>query len=239
MLLRRFAAPGLVAAGIALLSPVFLQTAFAQGIGRLQPKHGGVLFASGQVDAEFVLKPKGNYQIYFTDSTGQELPASTVSDLALTIKPPSGAPENVKLQIDDAGESWIGTGSPNVTAIASASISYKFQELSQQTEIPFANGYHAELRTIPARPKAGESVQLVFTVRDFFGKAVNKLEIQHTKPMHLMVVSQDLAEFDHIHPQPVPGRFSAWPIHFSTEVITGCTRITLPSARRTGSRPSM
>jgi hypothetical protein len=205
MSLRRFAAPGVLAAGLALLFPVLVQIGLAQGIGRLQPKHGGVLFASGAVDAEFVLKPNGVYQLYFTDSTGEELPASTLSDLTLTIKRASGAPENLSLRIDDSGESWLGTGSPNVGAIATAGISYKFRGSTEQTDIPFANGYRAEFRSLPARPKAGEPVQLIFTIRDFFGKAVANLEIQHTKPMHLMVVSRDLAEFDHIHPEPVPG----------------------------------
>jgi Cupredoxin-like domain len=204
MLKCRFAALGLLAAGIALFSSALVQTGFAQGIGRLQPKHGGVLFASDAVNAEFVLKPNGGYQVYFTDSTGEELPASIVTDLTLSIKRASGASENLNLHIDDSGESWAGTGSPAPSPITAA-ISYKFRGKDEQTEIPFANGYRAEFRTIPAQAKAGEPVQLVFTIRDFFGKAVPNLQIEHTKPMHLMVVSRDLSEFDHIHPEPVPG----------------------------------
>ncbi len=187
-----------------LFSSALVQTGFAQGIGRLQPKHGGVLFASDAVNAEFVLNPKGGYQVYFTDSVGEELPASTVADLTLSIKRASGAPENLNLHIDDSGESWTGTGSPAAGPITAA-ISYKFRGKAEQTEIPFANGYRAEFRTIPAQAKAGAPVQLVFTIRDFFGKAVPELKIEHTKPMHLMVVSHDLSEFDHIHPQPAPG----------------------------------
>lgn len=204
MSIFRFPASGVFALGLVLLCPVFVPAGFAQGIGRLQPKHGGVLFASGAVDAEFVLKPNGVYQLYFTDAKGEELPASTVDDLTLSITPPSGPPEKVALHIDDSGESWTGTGAPAHGEIT-ARISYNLQGKAEQTEVPFANGYHAEFRTIPAQPKAGEPAQLVFTVRDFFGKAVPNLQIEHTKPMHLMVVSRDLAEFDHIHPQPVPG----------------------------------
>jgi hypothetical protein len=204
MLKCRFIAPVFLAAGVALFSSALVQTAFAQGIGRLHPKHGGVLFASDAVNAEFVLKPKGGYQVYFTDSTGEELPASIVTDLTLSIKRASGAPENLNLHIDDSGESWTGTGSPTPGPITAA-ISYKFRDKAERTEIPFANGYRAEFRTIPPQAKAGEPVQLVFTIRDFFGKAVPSLQIEHTKPMHLMVVSRDLSEFDHIHPQPAPG----------------------------------
>src|SRR5260221_431464 len=45
----------------------------------------------------------------------------------------------------------------------------------------------------------------VFHVKDFFGKSVPSLDIVHEKQMHLMIVSQDLGEFYHIHPEPSPG----------------------------------
>ena len=238
MLKCRFIAPGFLAAGIAFFCSALVQTGFAQGIGRLQPKHGGVLFASDAINAEFVLKPKGGYQVYFTDSTGEELPASTVTDLTLSVKRASGAPENLNLRIDDSGESWTGTGSP-ATGPITAAISYNFRGKAEQTEIPFANGYRAEFRTIPAQAKAGEPVQLVFTIRDFFGIAVPSLKIEHTKPMHLMVVSRDLSEFDHIHPEPVPGSVFRVSHTFAHGGTTGSMRITLLSARRIGSKLSM
>jgi hypothetical protein len=184
---------------------VLAQTGLGQGIGRLQPKHGGVLFASGSLDAEFVLDPKGVYQLYFTDPTGEELPASTVNNPNLSIKRPSGGPENVALKIDDSGESWTGTGTPTNGSPITARISYSFRGKMEQTAVPFANGYHAEFKSVPQQVKAGDPIQLVFTIRDFFGKAVPDLQIEHTKPMHLMVVSRDLAEFDHIHPEPAAG----------------------------------
>src|SRR5580658_9256189 len=97
----------LTALGMLAALPVF-----PQGIGRLQPKHGGILFASDAIDAEFVLNPKGVYQLYFTDARGEELPASIVRDLTLSIKRANAAPENIGLRIDESGESWTGTGSP-------------------------------------------------------------------------------------------------------------------------------
>src|ERR1700761_3085099 len=166
------------------------QSGQAQGIGRLQPKHGGVLFASGPLDAEFVLSPKGSYQIYFTDSSGEELPASTVNDLTLTIRRPDGGPQHLALKIDDSGESWAGVGTPTNGASIAARLSYTFHGKTEQTEIPFANGYHAEFKSVPQQVKAGDPIQLVFTIRDFFGKAVPALQIEHTKPMHLMIVSR-------------------------------------------------
>ena len=62
--------------------------------------------------------------------------------------------------------------------------------------------YRAELATAPADVKAGEPVTLSFTVKDAKGGAVRDLQIVHEKPMHLLVVSNDLAEFNHLHPEP-------------------------------------
>lgn len=62
--------------------------------------------------------------------------------------------------------------------------------------------YRAEFATEPAEVKAGEPVTLSFTVKDAKGAAVRDLQIVHEKPMHLLVVSNDLAEFNHLHPEP-------------------------------------
>lgn len=62
--------------------------------------------------------------------------------------------------------------------------------------------YRAEFATEPAQVKAGEPVTLSFTVKDAKGAAVRDLQVVHEKPMHLLVVSNDLAEFNHLHPEP-------------------------------------
>ncbi|MBA3714159.1 MAG: cupredoxin domain-containing protein [Pyrinomonadaceae bacterium] len=62
--------------------------------------------------------------------------------------------------------------------------------------------YRAEFATEPAEVKAGEPVTLSFTVKDAKGAVVRDLQVVHEKPMHLLVVSNDLAEFNHLHPQP-------------------------------------
>ncbi|PYS52796.1 MAG: hypothetical protein DMF68_00835 [Acidobacteria bacterium] len=68
------------------------------------------------------------------------------------------------------------------------------------TSAPTA-GFHAELRTEPLRVKASEPVKLSFLVKNGKGATVRFLQFVHEKPMHLMVVSDDLAEFYHIHPE--------------------------------------
>ena len=170
-----------------------------------QPKHGGIVFASGTFDLEFVLLTvKGRYAVYFNDGAGGELPASVASDVTLSIQRSTGLEEKLALRIDDTGESWLGAGSSNDAQISRARITYRFRGRTELADVPFSNVYHAVFRTAPV-VKAGVPVQLIFTVKDFFGKSVRSLQIVHEKPMHLMVVSRDLSEFDHIHPAPAPG----------------------------------
>src|SRR5260370_18675617 len=91
------------------------------------PKHGGIVFTSGFLDLEFVpLKPKGRYAVYFNSASGEELPASTVSDVTICIRRSAGAAENLSLRIDDSGESWLGSGSFGDAPIAGARVSYPF-----------------------------------------------------------------------------------------------------------------
>lgn len=70
------------------------------------------------------------------------------------------------------------------------------------TSLNTASPYHAYLVANPDEVKAGESASLIFTVKDAKGEAVKDLEVVHEKPMHLLVVSSDLAEFNHLHPEP-------------------------------------
>lgn len=58
-----------------------------------------------------------------------------------------------------------------------------------------------EYKTEPAEVKAGEPAELRFEVRSASGGLVKEMEIVHEKPMHLLIVSEDLAEFYHVHPE--------------------------------------
>lgn len=64
--------------------------------------------------------------------------------------------------------------------------------------------FKAEFKTTPAEPKAGEPVELSFTVKNAKGEIVKDLPIVHEKPLHLLVVSDDLYEYYHLHPEPQP-----------------------------------
>ncbi|MEJ7622356.1 MAG: cupredoxin domain-containing protein [Pyrinomonadaceae bacterium] len=61
--------------------------------------------------------------------------------------------------------------------------------------------FSADFKTTPAEVKAGEPAELSFTVKNDKGEVVKDLPIVHEKPVHLLVVSDDLAEYYHIHPE--------------------------------------
>lgn len=67
-----------------------------------------------------------------------------------------------------------------------------------------AEDFTVEFKASPPQPKAEEQVDLSFIVKNSKGEIVTDLQIMHEKPMHLIVVSDDLAEFFHIHPEAQP-----------------------------------
>lgn len=81
--------------------------------GDHSPHHGGIVMMKGEMHYEVVLDPAGRTdQLFFTDATRQDLPASIASTAALTIHRPDGSDEPIPLQIDESGESWTGSGRP-------------------------------------------------------------------------------------------------------------------------------
>ena len=61
--------------------------------------------------------------------------------------------------------------------------------------------FKMDFKSEPGSIQAGQPATLAFTVKDKQGGVVKDLQIVHEKPMHLLVVSKDLAEFYHIHPE--------------------------------------
>lgn len=60
----------------------------------------------------------------------------------------------------------------------------------------------AELTATPTNPAANAPVDLAFTIKNPDGSTVKTLDLVHEKPLHLIVVSSDLDEFYHLHPEP-------------------------------------
>jgi hypothetical protein len=80
--------------------------------GDHNPHHGGVVMMQGDLHYEVVFDPAGAHRVYFTDAVREDLPAATASDVTVTIVRKGEPVEKIALQIDDAGESWVGVGRP-------------------------------------------------------------------------------------------------------------------------------
>ena len=74
--------------------------------------------------------------------------------------------------------------------------------------VPVPIKHHAEFRTEPASVSANQSAELRFDVKNEKGENVRFLEFVHEKPLHLMIVSDDLSEFYHIHPELITDYYS-------------------------------
>ncbi len=64
-----------------------------------------------------------------------------------------------------------------------------------------AKAFTVAFKSEPSEIEAGTPAALSLTVKDKQGITVKDLSIVHEKPMHLLLVSKDLAEFYHIHPE--------------------------------------
>lgn len=64
------------------------------------------------------------------------------------------------------------------------------------------SAFKVDFKTEPGQVQAGTAATLVFTVKDSKNAVVKDLQVVHEKPMHLLIVSKDLSEFYHIHPEP-------------------------------------
>jgi hypothetical protein len=70
---------------------------------------------------------------------------------------------------------------------------------------PEEAGVEVETQVRPGSPAAGEPVELSYRVSDAgSGEAITELPVDHERQMHLIAVSRDLEEFQHIHPEPGP-----------------------------------
>ena len=78
--------------------------------------------------------------MYFTDAVREELPASVASDVVLTIKRPSEPDERVAMQIDEAGESWLGHSQPVANpATTTARLAFSIRHEPYWIDLPFSS----------------------------------------------------------------------------------------------------
>lgn len=88
---------------------------------------------------EVVLDPAGrDHRVYFSDAIREDLPASVASDVAITIKRSSESDEIVAMRIDEAGESWMGSGrSVANPAATTARLAFSIRREPYWIDLPF------------------------------------------------------------------------------------------------------
>ena len=105
------------------------------------PHHGGVVMMKGDdLHYEVVLDPAGHaHRVYFTDAIRDELPASVASDVVLTIKRSAPPDERISMQIDEAGESWVGHGQRVANpATTTARLAFSIHHEPYWIDLPFS-----------------------------------------------------------------------------------------------------
>jgi hypothetical protein len=110
--------------------------------GDHNPHHGGIVMMKGDdLHYEVVLDPSGReYRVYFTDAVREELPASVAADVVVTLKRPSAPDERIAMQIDDAGESWVGRGRPvDDPPSTTARVAFAIRHEPYWIDLPFSS----------------------------------------------------------------------------------------------------
>ncbi|HEY2907000.1 MAG TPA: hypothetical protein VGJ29_13950 [Vicinamibacterales bacterium] len=108
--------------------------------GDHNPHHGGMVLMKGELHYEVVFDKTGRaHRLYFTDAVREELPASVASVVTLTIKRPKAPEETIDLRIDEAGESWIGSGRPvDDPKATTARVAFTINHEPYFIDVPFA-----------------------------------------------------------------------------------------------------
>jgi hypothetical protein len=112
--------------------------------GNHDPRHGGMVFMKGDLHFEVVLAPSGMHRIYFSDAVRAELPAATASDVSVSFSNGEAAPETLRAEIDDSGESWVVSGTPLKGKDITARISFVVGNEPYWIDIPYIQADEGE-----------------------------------------------------------------------------------------------
>jgi hypothetical protein len=83
---------------------------------------------------------------------------------------------------------------------------------------PAEAGVEIQARVEPASPAPGEPTELAYRVSDAeSGEVISELPVDHERQMHLIAVSRDLEQFQHVHPEPDASGDFAVTTQFPTE----------------------
>ncbi len=129
----------------------------AMAHGDHNPHHGGVVLMKGDLHYEAIFDPTGKtHQLFFSDAVREDLPAAFASAVSFTIKRRNEADELVPMQIDAAGESWIGSGRPIADpASTTIRIAFTVGEEPYWLDVPMNAGSATHEKSAPQRELYG------------------------------------------------------------------------------------
>ena len=111
----------------------------AMAHGDHEPHHGGYVAMYQDLHFEVVMPASGGVQLYFTDEARADLPAATVSDVAVEVERAGAKPEFVKMAIGPNGDLWEGKVKALADARAVIRVAFLYKGAPAQFNISAAN----------------------------------------------------------------------------------------------------
>jgi hypothetical protein len=100
------------------------------------PHHGGMVLMNGEVHYEVVFDRGGKHRIWFSNAVREDLPASVASKVMMVVSRKGAPPEQIALDIDESGESWIASGQPVSGDDVMVKVAYALRGAPFEIEIP-------------------------------------------------------------------------------------------------------
>lgn len=98
--------------------------------------HGGFVMMYEDIHFEVAAVPAGGIQIYYTNAARIELPAATVSDVAVEIVRPDTATEYVTMSISASGDFWEGSSAPVTETGAIVRVGFLYEGAPLMLDVP-------------------------------------------------------------------------------------------------------
>ena len=76
-------------------------------------RHGGFVMMFLDLHLELVVPEEGGVEIFYSDEMRRDMPASVVSEVAVTLHRPDGSQEPLEMNVSDQGDRWAGFAVPS------------------------------------------------------------------------------------------------------------------------------
>ena len=106
--------------------------------------HGGFVMMYQDLHFEVTAVAGGGVQLYFTDAARSELPAATVSDVAVEIESAGKAIETVTMSISAGGDFWEGPSKPVTDPDAIVRVGFLYAGKPLVLDVPASSLLQAE-----------------------------------------------------------------------------------------------